>query len=142
MLCKLNRGPRFGETYQFPRTQETNALILLGDLIPVEDEPAAAHTAPPPKPVGWSIVRNMYGTLLLQLKRPWGEVCQFPRLPLPMDTVWNAERQCREEVPIDPPLPPELEKQFTQLIEAEVNQNAADQRERRRVEAATNTGRF
>lgn len=58
MLCKINRGPHFGETRHFPQSQEVNALILLGDLLPVEDEALmrANNAMPQYPPRGWKIM--------------------------------------------------------------------------------------
>ena len=57
MLCKINRGPHFGETHHFPKSQETNALILLGDLEVVEqpvDLVEHSRRVPQHPPRGWA----------------------------------------------------------------------------------------
>ena len=58
MLCKINRGPHFGEIRHFPTTQEVHALILLGDLEPIEDEALkrANSVIPERPPRGWKIL--------------------------------------------------------------------------------------
>jgi hypothetical protein len=38
MLVKINRGPNFGQEVHVPVSQETNLAILLGDIVPVEQE--------------------------------------------------------------------------------------------------------
>lgn len=90
MLCKICRGPLQGQTRHFPTTQEISALILLGDLAPVEDTPEynenkilQQQMQPTTKP-GWSVV--MVGAVdqrkpMIQFVSDGGEVSRYSGIP-------------------------------------------------------------
>jgi hypothetical protein len=57
MLCRINRGPRFGETVHLPKSQEVQLATLLGDIEVVSDDDNLAQPKPQHPQRGWSMTR-------------------------------------------------------------------------------------
>jgi hypothetical protein len=70
MLCRICRGPRYGEQVHLPKSQETNLAIMLGDIeivdAPVDPVVAATQSNPP---FGWVIGNvGVYGQKVVLIR--------------------------------------------------------------------------
>lgn len=143
MLCKINRGPHFGETHHFPKSQETNALILLGDLEPIEqpvDLVERSRRTPQHPPAGWGIVyEGLERKPLIVHRDGSGGKTLYDKPPGPT-RQWFHNPETGEEgyrmVPSD--CPPEVIAEFQMLTGDgmdDVTKAALRQQERNNIDA-------
>jgi hypothetical protein len=101
----IQRGPRFGERVHLPQSQEVHLAVMLGDIVPVADAPAAAPAEP-----RWDIARTTNGAdfeILLTL--PSGEKHRYSGPTKHAKDAFKAKRWdgAAQEYALAGPTPPD-----------------------------------
>jgi|SRR5579884_807432 len=118
MLCRLLRGQKYGQQIHLPKSQETNLLILLGDIEVIDDD----NPAPPPETQhlskGWRIETSGLANdkYVIAYHDGSGGVMKYERPPAPTRQYrWDPETQTESYVMIESDCPKELIEQFLVL---------------------------